>query len=307
MAMLVLLTLALTAVRLPQSTPQPAPPAKADLWIDVVALDRRDMPVTDLRPEELELWIGGYRIPIADVVAVTAGSTEGRTVVVILDNGTVPPELMPRVKEAARLLVAKLAPGDRMAIVPLHGGALEASDDKAKLLRAIDAYSVQGFPFRIEDAGEHVLRTVERISGALAEAGGRRKAIVAIGAGWLFDTPLPPPGIRDLTAEWIAAMRAMAATHTSLYVIDPAGMTTAPGPLFGGASGFARETGGHAFMNTNDVKGAVNRIWQEAGLYYLLGVVNPPMQRTADLREVEVKVKRAGVSVRARRAIKGRG
>jgi hypothetical protein len=35
-------------------------------------------------------------------------------------------------------------------------------------------------------------------------------------------------------------------------------------------------------------------------------MVNPPVQRTADLRQVEVKVLRKGVTVRARRGIKGR-
>src|SRR5688572_31340489 len=71
-------------------------------------------------------------------------------------------------------------------------------------------------------------------------------------------------------------------------------------------SGFARETGGYAFLNTNDVRGAVDRIWRDASSYYLLGVQNPPVQRAADLREVEIKILRKGVNVRARRAIGGR-
>ena len=44
---------------------------------------------------------------------------------------------------------------------------------------------------RLEDAGVHVLNTVTALSRQLAEASGGRKAIVAIGAGWLFDTPIP--------------------------------------------------------------------------------------------------------------------
>jgi VWFA-related protein len=284
----------------------PAPDARANLWIDLVALDHRDAPVTDLKPDEFEVWISGYRIPITDVVAVTPESTDGRTMVVILDNRAVPMALMPRVREPARYLVNQMTPRDRMAILLLNGGVLELTNDRARLLRAIDSYSVQGFPFRIEDAGEQVLRSVERLSRQLAEQPGRRKSIVAIGAGWMFDTPLPPPSLRDLSREWVSAMRAMASTHTTLYVIDPAGMGVSPRGYLGGASGFARETGGHAFMNTNDLTGAAARIWQESGSYYLLGVLNPPMQRTADLREVEVKILRKGVTPRARRAIPGK-
>ena len=284
----------------------PAPPARANLWIDVSAAGRNDSAVTDLRPEEFEVWMSGYRIPVTDVVAVTPESGVSRTVVIVLDNAAVPLTLVPRVREAARLLVDKLGPGDRMAVTTLHGGVLELTDDRAKLRAAIDKYSVQGFPFRIDDAGEHVLRTMTALSRALAEVSDRRKAIVAIGAGWMFDTPLPPPGIRDLGPQWVGAMREMGSAYATLYVIDPAGIGVAPGPFFGGSSGFAHETGGHAFMNSNDFRAAANRIWQESSSYYMLGVVNPPIRKTADLREVEVKVLRKGVTVRSRKAIRGK-
>ena len=283
-----------------------APPPRADLWIDVTAVGRDGAPVTNLKPAEFELWISGLRIPITDVVAVSAERGPGRTVVVILDNAAVPIPLIPRVKEAARLVVNRLGPGDRMAVLTLDGGAMELTDDRSKLLRAVDAFTVRSCPFRIEDAGAHVLQTVANVTRQLTEVSDGRKTIVAIGAGWLFDTPLPPPGLRDLGALWVAAMRAMAATHTTLYVIDPAGLGPGPRGYLGGESGFARETGGHAFMNTNDVRGAVERIWRESGTYYLVGVMNPPVQRSADLREARVKVTRKDVTVRSRREIRGR-
>lgn len=284
----------------------PAPPARANVWIDVVALDGRDMPVTDLAPAEFEVWISGYRVPITDVRAVTPESSHRRVAAVVLDNVAVPHDLVPRVREAARALAQQVRPGDLVSIIPLHGGAMAATDDRAALMRAIDGYAVRGFPFRIEDAGEHVLRTVTALSRQFAEVSDDRKTIVAIGAGWMFDTPLPPLAVRDLGREWIQAIRELASTHTALYVIDPAGIAAAPGRLFGGDSGFARETGGHAFMHTNDLRGAAGRIWREAGAYYMLGVADPPVQKTADLRDVDVKVLRKGVTIRARKAIKGR-
>lgn len=301
-----LLVLALTAIAALPRLQVSAPPARADLWIDVVALDDHAAPVTDLRPNEFEVWIGGYRIPITDVIAVTPEDRESRTIVVILDNMAVPPMLLPRVKEAARLLVEKTSPGDRVSIVPLHGGVMESTNDRTRLLRAIDGYSVEGFPFQIDDAAEHVLKTFTSLSYQLSEAPGRRKTIVAIGAGWMFDNPFPPPDVRDLSADWIAAERAMAATHTSVYVIDPAGLGVGPGPAVSGDSGLAHATGGYAFRNTNDIRGAVERIWRETSSYYLLGVIDPPVRRTADLRKLEVKVLRKGVAARARRGIKGR-
>lgn len=276
----------------------------ADLLnLDVVAVDRKGFPVQDLKPAEFEVWINGFQIPIKSVTFVSPASAgEGRTIVLLLDDMAVHPTALPRIREAARRFVNRMSAGDQMAIVSLNGDAMEATDDRARLLKAIDGYHVRGFPMRLEDAGAHVLETITSMSRQLVEAPGGRKAIVAIGAGWLFDTPIPPlPASRDLRPEWVDAMRATAAAHVSLYVIDPAGVGTRR--VTGGGSGFARETGGYAFMNTNDVNGAVDRVLREIGTYYVLAVEDPPIGRKADLREVEVKVLRRGVTARARRGI----
>ena len=73
-----------------------------------------------------------------------------------------------------------------------------------------------------------------------------------------------------------------------------------------GSSGFARETGGHAFRNTNDYNGAVDRIMRDSWSYYVITVADPPVRLTSDLRELDVRLGRRGVTVRARRAILGR-
>jgi VWFA-related protein len=305
LSLLLGLALLPAAVLTQETGSAPANPA-GNLRLDVVAIDSKGVPVTDLKPSEFEVWISGYRVPIADVYAITPETT-GRTMVLVLDNGAIGPELAFRVKDAARLFVKKMGANDRIAVVPLNGGTLELTDDRQRLLQAIDSYHVQGFPFRLDDAGEHVLRIIDTFARRLPETVRGRKTIVGLGAGWLFDTPLPPPSVRNLEAEWVATMRTMAGTNTSLYVIDPAGLGMVRGAgAYGGASGFARETGGYAFMNTNDVAGAVERIWAESGTYYVLAVGNPPVQRTADLREVDIKVRRSGVTVRARRGIKGK-
>jgi hypothetical protein len=107
----------------------------------------------------------------------------------------------------------------------------------------------------------------------------------------------------DPRREWIGAMQAMALANVNLYVIDPAGMMV--GRADSGTTGFARETGGFAFMSTNDLTGAADKIMREAANYYLIGVGDPPVGRGADLRELDVKVLRRGVTVRSRRTITG--
>jgi len=296
-------TLAHAQAPSPQATRAPGPL----LRISAVALDRDDRPVTDLQARDLEVWIGGYRVPIETVTAVTTASDDrGRQIVLLLDDTTLAPIQGPRVREIARRFVNRMAPGDRMAVVALNGDTMESTGDRSRLLRSIDAANLMPAAGvqRVEDVGAHVLETIAALSRQFAEDSGRR-TIVAIGAAWLFDRPIPPPTVsRDLRPEWTDAMRATAAAGAHVYVIDPAGVGASP--TFNGSSGFARETGGHAFLNTNDFDGAVDRIMREASSYYVIAVADPQIRRTSDLRELDVRTLRRGITVRARRAILGR-
>ena len=276
----------------------------ASLTIDAVVVDDRGAPVVDLEPREFEVWINRYRIPIESVTFVSPHTSADRgSLVLLLDDMAATPEFAARVRDAARHFVDKLADGERIAIVPLNDDAVELTADRLRLMQAIDAYRVRGFPFRPEDAGAHVLKTIASIARRLTELPGGRRTIVGIGLSWLFDRPLPPPGIsRELRDEWLDAMRATAAAHASLYVVDPSPVGSTPYPD-AGDSGFARETGGRAFVNTNDAAAVAERIWREARTYYLLEVADPPIGRKDMLRELDVRVLRRGVTVRARRAI----
>jgi hypothetical protein len=193
-----------------------------------------------------------------------------------------------------------------MAVVALNSDAMESTGDRARLLRSIDAIGLlqaTGVQ-RLEDVGAHVLTTVAALSRQIVERPGR-KAIVGIGVAALFDTPIPPPGVsRSLLPEWTEAMRATASAGVHFYVVDPGGVGALP--AFSGASGFARETGGLAFFNTNDFDGIADRIMREMSSYYVITVADPPVRRTSDLRQLEVRVLRRGMTVRARRAIPGR-
>lgn len=293
---------ALVALALAQN-PAPAP-AGPLLRLDAVVLDRDGAPVADVRPQELEVWINGFRIPIHRVTAVTPASAGERTIVLVLDDVAADPTLAARVRDAARRFVDRMAPGDEMSIVTLSGDRAELTDDRSRLVRAVDEYRVRGFPFRPDDAGQQVLRTVTALSRQIAERPEGRKAIVAIGAGWLFDKPLPPPSgaQRDLRPEWLEAMRATASANASFYVIDPTGLGVSP-IADSGTTGFARETGGRAFLNTNDINAAVGRILREISTHYLIDVVDPPIGRKEELRGLDIKVLRPGLTVRARRSI----
>jgi VWFA-related protein len=278
------------------------------IFVDAVATGKNGLPVMDLKPGEVEVWIGHFRVPIESFTVVTpaADPTAGRLTVLVLDDVTVPIQQLGRAKEVARRFVTGMQPGDQMAIVNLDGSSMEATNDPARLLRTIDAYTPRmAGVIPMDRLGEHVLMNLGALSRQMVEAGEQRKTIVAIGSGWLFDRPIPPPRTgMEPRKEWIAAMQAMAASNISLYVIDPTGLT-ATRRVDGGDSGFARETGGVSFIATNNLDGAADQIMREAANYYLIGVGDPPVGRGADLRELDVKVLRKGVTIRARRTITG--
>jgi VWFA-related protein len=301
-----LIVLAVLGASPPLQQPQ-IEPRPGRLLIDAVVTDTHGMPVLDVRPSELEVWIVGYRIPIETLTIVqpTAGVPTRRSMVLLLDDIHVDNAAILRAREAARQFVNALLPDDRVAVVTLSGTSMEPTTDRARLLQRIDAYAPHAWAVeRLDTMGAHVLGTISALSRSLASPVGERKAIVAIGPSGLFDTPVPPPNAGgDLRREWTDAMRAMAASNVALYVIDPAGVGGSR--TTGGESGFARETGGLAFMNTNGMKEAADRILREAGTYYVIDIADPPMGRQMDLRALDVKVLRHDITVRARRAVPG--
>lgn len=279
--------------------------ASARLLVDAVAVDRQGRPVTDLKADDVEVWVGHFRVPIESFSAVSPGGDGdehgGRLVVLVMDDMTGQLTMIARAKEVARRFVTRMSPGDRMAVVMLNGGAMEATSDSARLLHAIDRYTVGAMGVQtVDNLGVHVLKTVSALAGQMVEGPQQRKAIVIIGNGGLLDRPLPPPQAgRDLLPEWIETMRTLSMANANVYVIDPVGVGLRADA---GNSGFARETGGVAFLSTNDLNGAADQIMREAASYYLMTVASPPVGGRG-LRELELKSRRSGVTLRARRAI----
>lgn len=293
-----LFALTVSAAASSQDTPRPS------IVIDAVAFDRDGAEVMDLKPDEVEVRIGQFRVPIDTFTVVRPGADErqGRLFVLVLDDIATPLAMVPRVRETARRFVSALRPGDQMAVVMLNDPVLQSTNEPAKLRQAIDAYQVRATGMlRADQLGSQVLSTIGGLARSLAEAGEGRKTIVGIGAGWLLDRPIPGPSVgQDLLPEWIAAMREMSRTNSTFYVIDPGGVGTTRAD--GGNTGFARETGGMAFVNTNDLNGAADRIVRESASYYALRVGSPPVGGSG-LRPLELRVSRRGVTLRARRAI----
>lgn len=283
----------------------PPPKTQRLIEIDAVVVDRDGRPVQDVRAEDLEVWIGGYRVPIESLEVVTPDSANAdRVMVLLLDDITLDPTMVGRARNVATRFVTQMRPGDQMAVVTLNGSAMPLTTDQARLRARIDAWRMPLGITTVDRVGEQLLRVVDSIARSMTEVPGKRKTIVAIGSGWLLDTPVPPGQIggRDLRREWDAAIHSLAVADAAYYVIDPRGVGAS---RIVAGQGFANETGGHAFTNTNDLEGAVDRILAEAAHYYVIRVEDPPVGRTSKLREIDVRSKRDGLTVRSRRAIPG--
>jgi VWFA-related protein len=291
-----------------QDPAAPSAPGRL-LEIQAVALDRDGTPVNDLRPTDLEVWIAGFRVPIESLLVAppAAQDTPGRLIVLLMDDITLDPVIVARARDVANRFVAGLRPNDRMGVVMLNGGPMELTSAPARLSAQIDRFRQSLGALPVDQLGVQLLTRVTGIAGAISEAPERRKIIVAIGSAWLLDTPVLPGeigGARNLRQEWFDAMRALGAADATYYVIDPVGVGRSRQT---GSNGLAREAGGYAFTNTNDLKGPADRILREADSYYVIRVADPPAGRKALVREVDVRSLRRDLTVRARRGIPGGG
>ena len=182
----------------------------------------------------------------------------------------------------------------------------------------------------------HFLSAVETLNSAaehLAAIPQRRKALIYVSVGVPVDldsTAAPAQmGLENgnvaisgmhtrLVERMNAAFRTAQRANVNIYAVDPAG----PGgmeqylqslrwqrkvvPSYERANNYhdflqsaAENTGGRAFMNSNEFDTAVTQILAENGAYYLLGF-SPDRPADRRFRRLEVTVRRPGLSVRAR-------
>jgi VWFA-related protein len=90
--------------------------------------------------------------------------------------------------------------------------------------------------------------------------------------------------------------------NVAFYPIDPAGLRAGSG-MSGAPESLRRmatATGGMAIVDTNDLDGRIRRIIDDVSSYYLLGYTPTNTRHDGTFRSIAVRVKRPGVSVRAR-------
>ena len=185
-------------------------------------------------------------------------------------------------------------------------------------------------PFEQERAlhARNVMATVRHLAEFMANVRGRRKAMLFISEGVDYDIN-QVMGVQGSTASSVMldtqdAIAAATRGNVAIYAIDPRGLTTGTEDLIEASSTFedqgvgevsarnelrlsqdslrtlAANTGGFAAVNQNDFNNAFDRIVRENSTYYVLGYYPTNDKRDGRYRKVQVRAKRAGLTVRSR-------
>lgn len=281
---------------------QPRFGASTDLVVvPAVVLDRHGQDVTTLTRDDFSVFEDGQPVDVDVFVAPESSDAEsGRFVVVVVDNVHTPPDLMWRAKSMALRLVQKVGPTDRMAVLALSGGHGFDTSNTVELRAAVDRIAPAAGA-DIRTAGETATEGLDQLStlaDRLVASPHRRKVMVVVGAPDMFsprDASAFADRDPDLSPAWRTAIERLGSANVSLHVVDPRGFQGRANDF---EQTFAASTGGVAWAS-NDIGRVVDRIWRDAGIYYLLGY--RPLDTTRRAHAITVRTRVPEVTVRARR------
>jgi VWFA-related protein len=203
---------------------------------------------------------------------LSAATADGRLFVMVLDDAMIPgvPGIVQRAKKAARDVIEKLSPADRMAVVLTAEGkhAQDFTTNRAKLLAAVDRMQPGSATYffgwdgyvppqtgvwqpPVQTDGDIRIRegsfgTLVAVADALMAAPDRRKVLVYISPGIPVNGVTTGAKLADgsglasheankrLAAEMPELFRRMQRANINVYPIDPSG-TAGMGPVVSAA------------------------------------------------------------------------
>jgi VWFA-related protein len=175
--------------------------------------------------------------------------------------------------------------------------------------------------------GRNTLDTLRSLSEFVSGMHGRRKAVVLFSEGINYDTSntIQNRYATDIQSSMSNLIAAATRANASIYAVDPRGVTSGMEDSIDIGSfptdnsisitdmqtelrvsqdslrQMAGETGGVAILNQNDFRTGFSRIVDENSNYYVLGYYPTNDRRDGRFRNVQVKVNRPGLRVRARK------
>jgi VWFA-related protein len=197
------------------------------------------------------------------------------------------------------------------------------------------------------DHYERLCATIREVSLALRDVSGRRKTVILVSEGSSFGSGMSDMTVRMPTATsggsanvptgssrvMYDALAAAAAGNVAIYPVNPAGLDVADadliqapgltrGPLtpdrYSQVLAEARQanemtrdlaalTGGVSLVDTNDALAGIDRAVRDASSHYVLSYEPDTPAKGSEYRRIEVRVRRPGVRVLARRGYSAPG
>jgi VWFA-related protein len=324
MVRLAVVALALAAA--PFLAAQSPPPAGPLVRIDAIAVDARGRAVRDLTAEDFEVAENGANRRVEDVRFVApAASNEARLFAVYLDEYHVSPG--PAVARARamlqRLVDEEIGPRDLIAFVkPLDAlPQIRLTNDRAVIRDALEGFAgrkgdyearsaferdfIAASPGRIDAVREQIaISALNAISARLGSLRAGRKTLVVISEGF---PRIPQRRGEEGLPSIETVVRAANRGGVSIYPVDPRALNPAPAaPAPDPAHAdvlrtLAVETGGRALLSAGDQEG-IRKIVADASGYYLIAFEPVGVESAGRFKAVDLRVRRAGVELRARKA-----
>ena len=201
--------------------------------VPVIASDRNDVYVPDMRQDDFTIYEDGVKQELAFFAAIK----EPFHVVLMLDTSGSTQEKLGQIKRAATAFVQQLQPADRVKIISFDDVVRELSDftnDRAALQRAIEE-TRPGQGTKLYDAVRLALTNLERVKG--------RKAIVLFtdGVDWHSDTTRYDDNMRAVEESGVIVYPIRYDTRTETEALvrrqQEAGEAVDLGTIFGGPRG----------------------------------------------------------------------
>jgi VWFA-related protein len=265
--------------------------------LDVLVLDRNGQPVSGLELTDFQVKEDGHLVEVK-TFAERSRDAEGsapRYLVLMLDDSSVPMSGTSVVQGMAARFVTRKTPSDEVTVVRLNNDRDEPFGDLETAVSRIAGYHAGAVPFQNRGTAERALKVIGSISRQLEAVEHTRKLIVCVGGPRVCNVLEPEPhGYSPNWTGWVSALAAAARANVAVYAAMPLPIGT-PMMLTGG---IAELTGGDGFANASNFEAFVDRVWREAGSYYLLGYWPAS---TRELHSIDVKTSRRGLQVRARK------
>jgi VWFA-related protein len=308
--------------------------------VDVSVTGRRDQPLADLQASDFEVIEDGVlqtvdtiqfvrldgsrtsdleeslEIRSPEHALLEAARDDVRVFAIFLDDYHIDkrPEITLRLRRALKDLVREFRANDLIAVMdpltPLsHLRFTRSQHDLLGRMGEFEGRRGEMYPVRsVLEEGQLGLRDIWEVRGSVTlsalealvtRLGGLRdgrKSVLFVSQGPSMG-PIGGPNEDRLKDVLQAANRG----NVTIHVFDPRPLGTSP---LGGADVLQRlyrETGGRAIVNANEPRKRLTQIIGDASAYYLLGYT--PLRDMADgkFHRIEVKVRRPGARVLARR------